>query len=409
MKNVLRILIFIFIIISIIVLGMIISIISKNNNSSPDYGYFVPVNYLNRTHYAADAIKLNNEQILVVGNDLSGIPSEIYNRKDNSVNFYIFPNNLKVNKRGISLGNNKILLLDTCDFNKSACRDFVKDYMGNITVYDTNLKKIVSSNSLKLSYQSQIVYDFFCLNDGRVFFIISYLPIKQKSKTYFVIYNFKTNKMIFSKEIPELDIPKGIQINKNEILILQNNGPIMKYNIQNNELIKMKSKNPVNNSIYTKIGKNYILICGTKEPTGASKNENYLYDFSKDKITRIGQMNYERMYGEANFNVKLPYNLLPIDSTRVLITGGNRRPKWWYTHVGIRVDEAEIYDLDKNEFIPIGKSNYTHNRHNMIKLNNNEIILIGGYDTYKRISDIQSGSKDKSWIEVFKINEKIKE
>lgn len=404
MKNVIRILTFIFCL-SIIGFVIIILIISKNKNTLSDYGYFVPVNYLNKTHYAADAIKLNDEQILVVGNDLSGIPSEIYNRKDNSVNFYIFPNNLKVDKRGISLGNNKILLLDTCDFNKSACRDFVKDYMGNITVYDTNLKKIVSSNSLKRSYQSQIVYDFFCLNDGRVFFIISYLPIKQKSKTYFVIYNFKTNKMIFSKEIPELNIPKGIQINENEILILQNNGLIMKYNIQNNELIKMKSKNPVNNSTYTRIGKNYILICGTKKPTGASQNENYLYNVSKDRITRIGQMNYERMYGEANFNMKLSYNLLPIDSTRVLITGGNRRPKWWFTHVGIRVDEAEIYDFNKNKFIPIGKSNYTHNRHNMIKLKNNEIVLIGGYDTYKRISDLQYGSENKSWIEVFKINE----
>ena len=100
MKNVIRILTFIFCL-SIIGFVIIILIISKNKNTLSDYGYFVPVNYLNKTHYAADAIKLNDEQILVVGNDLSGIPSEIYNRKDNSVNFYIFPNNLKVDKRVI--------------------------------------------------------------------------------------------------------------------------------------------------------------------------------------------------------------------------------------------------------------------------------------------------------------------
>lgn len=378
--------------------------------TTSDYGHFVTTNYLNSIHYAADAIKLSDGQILVLGDDNLGIPAEIYNPKNNSVKLYKFPNNLHVNERGITLGNGKILLLDTCDSNKSTCSDYAKDFKGNITVYDTNLKKIVSSNSLKISNKQFIIYDFFCLNDGRVFFVTSYWQIKQKSKSYFAIYDFKTNNLTFSKEIPELNIPKGVQINENEILILQNNGPIMKYNIKNKKLTKMKSKNPLTNSLYAKIGENYILICGTKESPGHLHNDNLLYDISKDKITKIGEMNYERMYGVCNSNTKLPYNLLPIDSTRVLITGGRRGPKWWiYTIAGLPVDAAEIYDLNKNKFIPIGKSNYTHATHNMIRLNDNEIVLIGGYRTHKRIKDFLYGSKGKSWIEIFKINEKVKE
>ena len=376
--------------------------------TTSDYGHFVTTNYLNSIHYAADAIKLSDGQILVLGNDNLGIPSEIYNPKNNSVKLYKFPNNLHVNERGITLGNGKILLLDTCDSNKSTCSDYAKDFKGNITVYDTNLKKIVSSNSLK---NSDIIFDFFLLNDGRVFFVTVYQQIKQKPKFYFAIYDFKTNNLTFSKEIPEFDIPKGVQINENEILVFQNNGPIMKYNIKNKKLTKMKSKNPLNNSLYAKIGENYILICGTKEPSGHLHNDNLLYDISKDKITKIGEMNYKRMFRGFNSNTKLPYNLLPIDSTRVLITGGRRAAKWWifYPITKIPVDAAEIYDLNKNKFIPIGKSNYTHDTHNMIRLNDNEIVLIGGYKTHKRIKDFLYGSKDKSWIEIFKINEKVKE
>ena len=392
--------------ISIIIILIRIKLTTPKTTS--DYGYFVTTNYLNSIHYAADAIKLSDGQILVLGNDKLGIPTEIYNPKNNSVKLYKFPNNLHVHERGITLGNGKILLLDTCDSNKSTCSDYAKDFKGNITVYDTNLKKIVSSNSLK---NSDIIFDFFLLNDGRVFFVTFYQQIKQKPKFYFAIYDFKTNNLTFSKEIPELDIPKGVQINENEILILQDNGPIMKYNIKNKKLTKMKSKNPLTNSLYAKIGENYILICGTKESPGHLHNDNLLYDISKDKITKIGEMNYERMVYGFNSNAKLPYNLLPIDSTRVLITGGRRRVKWWilYPTTEIQVDAAEIYDLNKNKFIPIGKSNYTHAKHNMIRLNDNEIVLIGGYETPKRIKDFYYGSKGKSWIEIFKINEKVKE
>ena len=395
--------------ISIIIILIRIKLTTPKTTS--DYGHFVTTNYLNSIHYAADAIKLSDGQILVLGDDNLGIPTEIYNPKNNSVKLYKFPNNLHVNERGITLGNGKILLLDTCDSNKSTCSDYAKDFKGNIRVYDTNLKKIVSSNSLKISDKHFIIYDFFCLNDGRVFFVISYWQIKQKSKSYFAIYDFKTNNLTFSKEIPEFDLPKGVQINENEILVFQNNGPIMKYNIKNKKLTKMKSKNPLTNSLYAKIGENYILICGTKESPGHRHNDNLLYDISKDKIIKIGEMNYERMYGVSNSNTKLPYNLLPIDSTRVLITGGRKCPNWWiYTIAGLPVDAAEIYDLNKNKFIPIGKSNYTHDTHNMIRLNDNEIVLIGGYRTHKRIKDFYYyGSKGKSWIEIFKINEKVKE
>ena len=108
--------------------------------TTSDYGHFVTTNYLNSIHYAADAIKLSDGQILVLGDDNLGIPAEIYNPKNNSVKLYKFPNNLHVNERGITLGNGKILLLDTCDSNKSTCSDYAKDFI--VKNYNSNVKVI---------------------------------------------------------------------------------------------------------------------------------------------------------------------------------------------------------------------------------------------------------------------------
>ena len=74
--------------------------------------------------------------------------------------------------------------------------------------------------------------------------------------------------------------------------------------------------------------------------------------------------------------------------------GGRKHSKWGLGIRGIDIKNAEIYDIDKNAFIPIANSNYTHDSSELIKLDNNNILLIGGT------------TNKAGGIEIFQVKEK---
>ena len=66
----------IYIIVGLLVLLIFVFIFIKF--SKYHYGYFKKVANLQFNHTDADVIKLSNNQIIILGNDIKQIPSEIY-------------------------------------------------------------------------------------------------------------------------------------------------------------------------------------------------------------------------------------------------------------------------------------------------------------------------------------------
>lgn len=71
------------VIILFIILLIIFMFIKLSKNVSQDvsknhFGYFESVATLNYNHPDADVINLSDNKILILGNDIKGIPSEIY-------------------------------------------------------------------------------------------------------------------------------------------------------------------------------------------------------------------------------------------------------------------------------------------------------------------------------------------
>lgn len=364
----------IYIIVGLLVLLIFVFILIKF--SKYNYGYFKKVANLQFNHPDADVIKLSNNQIIILGNDIKGIPSEIYDPESNEVKYFIFKDNLFISQRGLALNDHKILLINTCNPIISKCNiNTFYDFKNNITVYDLKSKKIVNNYTFK-SFSNLIIEDYLCLEDGNVFFILSNHPIKQKSEYYFLVYDVQKNSTNILKKTSDLHRPKGIKISNDEILIFQDNSTVLKYNVKKQDFVPTKSKTSIYNCSYTKIG-DKVLILGTSGALNNKNQYNQLYDINQDKITNIPPMHFDRTFALLNSNGKTIYRTIPLNSKQVLIMGGRKHSKWGLGIRGIDIRNAEIYDIDKNAFIPIANSNYTHDSSELIKLDDN-ILIIGG-------------------------------
>ncbi len=384
------------VIILFIILLIIFMFIKLSKNVSQDvsknhFGYFESVATLNYNHPDADVINLSDNKILILGNDIKGIPSEIYDPESNEVKYFIFKDNLFISQRGLALNDHKILLINTCNPIISKCNiNTFYDFKNNITVYDLKSKKIVNNYTFK-NFDNLIIEDYLCLEDGNVFFILSNHQIKQEAEYYFLLYDIQKNNINILQKLPKLYRPKGIRINNDEILIFQDNSTILKYNIKKNTLISTNSKTALFNCSYTKIG-NKVLILGTIDSNNNKFNQ--LYDIDQDKIIDTPPMQFDRTYAELNTSGKTRYRTVPINSHQILITGGRRNPKSYFGYRGIDIDSAEIYDINTNAFKTIDKSIYTHDSSELIKLDNNNILLIGGT------------TNKAGGIEIFQVKEK---
>ena len=120
---------------------------------------FVPLNSMKYPHYG-DIIKLPDEKVLALG--YMDEPSEIYDYKTNTVSEFEFKDNLRIFGKGLLLGDNKLLLIETCDKSKSQCNEY-NNYENNLVVYDLKKEKII--NKIKLKYSdTALILDYILLN-----------------------------------------------------------------------------------------------------------------------------------------------------------------------------------------------------------------------------------------------------
>ena len=361
-----------------ILLVLYVSIIKYFNLTK--YGKFYNVGTLNYIHYDSDAIKLSNGNILVLGNYFNNIPSEIYNPNSNEVSVYNFPNNLKVYKQAIALPNNKIMLIKSCDTLKSECKT-VRDFSHNIIVYD------IVSKQYNVIYQTDkninlFIHDYFTLENNNVAIFLEKLQPMKESHYIVVIYNTQSNLVEISDVNKRSYTPKGISINTNELLVLEDNSYLKKYNINNRIMQETGTKITMLEPLsYVKL-KNKIFIFGTNQKGnyGHLHLHNELYDLEENSISKISKMNDVRTANGYNTINKAQFNSICLDDKHILITGGIKYPKgilgFLYPN-GKVLKTAEIYDIERNKFMKIKNMNYEHSSHNVIKTNTG-LVIIGG-------------------------------
>lgn len=337
------------------------------------YGHFEVGGKLKYPHVSSDAIQLEDGRILILGTDLSSKKeeTEIYDPKTDIATIYKFPENIKIDGNGLALKDNKIFLLKVCDTNSSKC-DSYPDYETNFAVYDLGTKEVKVFNKFPIPSSNLFIKDYFVLNDGRVF-IFSAL-----SKYFNIfVYNPKINVLDVHTHPNNSIGSKAIQINDNEVLILRSNSGINKYNIQTKRLETLKSKVSLRECLFTKVG-DKILITGRADFNPKDrKYYNELYDIKTDSIEKIPPMSDEKRKYSHYGELKIPtsYRVLPINQDFVLIVGGDKHN--WGSEP-LSKNTAEIYDIKKKEFIRIKNMHYAHSYFNIIRLNDEEVLLIGG-------------------------------
>lgn len=365
------------------------------------YGKFEKVGRLNSTHINSDVMKLEDGRILILGDDLKNEPSEIYDPKIQKVSEYKFPGQISINNRGISLPNNQILIIGVCVRRGERCIEYRNN---NIALYDISTKKFLQYNFFK-KFDNVKFYDYFYMKDGKVIFIITDEEIEKPTSFVIGIYNIRENTVKYSKEYKiqsDTGCPKGIPINKNEILILQDKSKILKYNITNNTIKETKSENLLENSSYTLIGDKVLIIGSLKGYYDCINEYNLIYDIKSDEISKVPPILTTRgLSTELLQSYKPIYGILALSGNNILITGGKGGPKS-YNVRGLPLKEAEIFDLNKKEFVNLPKMNCTHNSHKSILLDNGDVLLLGG-ETYCGKLYIYNTNKNKSVIERFRL------
>lgn len=327
------------------------------------------------------------------------------------------PDYLKLYRRGIVLDDGNILFLGTCNLRKTQCLT-VNDY-NNITLYDTKLNKIVSEYHSDNDFAVYHSYDYFKLDNEKLCIISQPLNLNN-ANTYIAIYNIQDNSLYKTNIKGDIILPKGVKISEQEILIFSeprcseqktpekitticNSPHILKYNTTDNSIKVLKSKTSLQSPSYTKINDKIIILGFNPSP---KDKYNEIYDINNDKIVRIPNMQENHVTPFLNGIYKPLFKALPLGNEYVIITGGEKALSFT-SPTGIAQDVVEVYSISNNKFKSIGKSHYAHKSHSMLKLDNGDILLIGGFSYKLGFKNFQLGSSKISKFEIFKT--KIKE
>lgn len=363
----------------VIILICLISLLymSYNNKKRNIYGQYTVLTQLSDKHYDCDVIKLSDGKVLILGNDPYSIPTELYDYNTNEASIFSFPPSIKINKQGIALPNNKILLIGVCNNQNKKCTGNFG--YNDIAVFDFDSNKV--QHFYKINDSDYIkVYDYLLMDNGNVFLLLAYTKDYKEHFYKIGIYNPNKNTLELSKKYKMNTsncIPSGIQINSNEILVLANMSKIMKFNIKQKILKETASTNLLDNSFYKKLG-NKILILGSDRGSIAQSDYNLLYDFKEDKIIQIPSMLVEKSFKTFYTKKSVPeFNVTSFNQYQAIITGGRGRSEW-HSIGGMILNSAEIYDSEINEFIRINDMNCPRYGHRSLLMDDGNILLIGG-------------------------------
>lgn len=354
------------------------------------FGYFVEGPELKYEHRDADVLKLENGNVLILGQNAHScptqesckddimpvveVPSEIYNVKTNKIEELRLPNNIRYQAKGILLKNNKLLLTYAYDSSdnsypkikkvgediKDIKPPYLYDSMAIVNLDTVKVERIIKKQINKIkSYNPNWYFGekFIFLNNSDVLMI-------DFNNTVAEVFDIqKINSKLLNIEIPTSIYSTVIAKDKNKVLIFGENN-LKKEAEQNAQLNNM-------DNVYE-----YNVTTEKLKPVGEvlRRNKTTIKRINKDEIMIMGG---ETDAPEQEFNVR----------------------------------NIEIYNISKNTSEIVGKLIKTHATHRthtdkivFEKINNKYILIVGGhkpnysFDAFLITTEIFDLENNKTYI-----------
>lgn len=374
------------------------------------FGYFVEGPELKYEHRDADVLKLENGNVLILGQNAHScptqeackdnimpvveIPSEIYNAKTNKIEELRLPNNIRYQAKGILLKNNRLLLTYAYNPNDNSypkvkelvetAKDTKSPYLYDsmaIVNLDTMkveriIKKQINANNKPQQFFGE---NFILLSDNEILIIdfnnrlIETYDTKQK--------NTKSTRL-FDIKIPISYTAVAISSNKNQIFIFDKNGS---YETKKDEESNIYNFNDITENVHAignticKISEvkkiddqNILIVCSHIRPMKKIGNIGYT-NSDKKPLIKIYNTNTQQIKNIARMpKYRCAYTIAPISNRYSLITGGHN-----CSHPFTRYyRNSLILDLDKNKVYNAVKLPYDVDKPSMITLDNGDVLVL---------------------------------
>lgn len=359
------------------------------------FGYFVNGPAPNYPYIGADILTLEDGNLLFLGTnypkdndpDSTNRPFEIYDIKLNKFYEYNLTDKLVFWSKGLLLKDNKLLLTFVYDPNgkikyssyipgKKKKPPYQYDSMAIIDLRTKKIEKIFQKKINKSYQPDWISTKVTQLNNGKILIIDIYNNAAE-------IYNPETNtsKLLNIKNLNKYGEITVIPIDSNKALIFGTtlSDKKMKFDTVLQYDDSTESINVVGKMLFreyfmvSKINNNKIIIMGGRIANKSCK-EIEIYD------TQTNKSNIVAYLSKVNRKLGLHENTFaaaPINDNFYLITGGNIQSEPYAGHR----KSTEIIDLVKNKNFKGPDMHKRYSYHKMIKLANNNILIINGNTT----------------------------
>ena len=375
------------------------------------FGYFVEGPELKYQHSWADVLKLENGNVLILGQNAHScptqeackdnimpvveIPSEIYNAKTNKIEELRLPNNIRYQAKGILLKDNRLLLTHAYDPSDNSypkvkkvgetIKDIDLPYLyDSMAIVNLDVLKVerVLKKKINQKHLPNYKWTSFTLLENNKILIIDFSNntmeiCNLENNTSKILSNTKINKEFGSVVIAKgknkalIFGPTKLQYDNYTDLKYGESDDVLEYNDET-EIIKPVGKVMRRDfPLIKKINNNELLIMGGDFKGKWDLREIEKYNLDSNSSQVIAKLKQERSFETttkaSSFNGTL------IDDRYFLIAGGSFGGK----PLEITRKSTEILDLQNFTIIEGPKMHRRQANYKIITLNNGNILLIG--------------------------------
>jgi len=402
----------------LVVIAGIIAIITIFNVANTlwlsRFGYFVEGPELKYEHRDADILKLENGNVLILGQNAHScptqeackdnimpvveVPSEIYNAKTNKIEELRLPNNIRYQAKGILLKNNRLLLTHAYDpsdnrypkikkvgeLTKDIKPPYLYDSMAIVNLDTMRIEKVVKKRINEKHIPDYKWTSFTLLKNNKILIIDfsnNLIEIYDLEKnTSKILSNTKINKNFGSIVVP-IDANKALIFGSTRLRSEED--PNLEYG-ELDDVLEYDDKteviNPVGKVIrrdfplVKKINNNEILIMGGSFDGKWDLREIEKYNIATNNSEIIAKLRQERDFEITTYATS--FNGALINNRYFLIAGGSFGGK----PLEITRKTTEILDLQDSSIIRGANMYKRQANYKIMPLENGNILLIGSKD-----------------------------
>lgn len=347
------------------------------------FGYFVEGPELKYEHRDADVLKLENGNVLILGQNAHScptpeackdnimpvveVPSEIYNAKTNKIEELRLPNNIRYQAKGILLKNNRLLLTQAHVTSKNKIH-----YSESLNPYNVmliiNIKTMQVEKIIEKKNASSFTSNFTLLDENNL------LVVDLLNKIW-EIYNLNTGESRFLENI-NIDCQTIIPKEQGKALIFNHTGNVYEYNNKNKEIKIVGNVFKRGFAIIKKINDNELLIIGGTIDNAKNKRLPIeIYNMKTNESKIITNMPDNRAYSINRGNT---FSGILLNNKYFLIAGGDANNYPFETPL----NNLLILDLSNYTIRSGPKLPYNITAPAMFKMSNNTVSIIGNKSDY---------------------------